>query len=240
MSDSNGGPPRVLVIDTSHRLGLVALALGEQLLGERRLDEARRHARDLVPAIQELLTEHGWKARELHAVFVSRGPGSYTGLRVGIMSAKTLAYASGCTLLGLETFAAIARQAPADALSIDVIADAQQDRVYIQRFARSATGETPSAVTALAIQPLAALNDTSRVIGPGLDRYAPALTHAQLAPPETWFARAESLLRLGIERWRRGDRDDVFGIEPLYLRASSAEEMWRAGSVSDRSKDSGR
>src|SRR6516165_8829946 len=170
MSDSNGGPPRVLVIDTSHRLGLVALALGEQLLAERRLDEARRHARDLAPAIQQLLGEQGWKARELRAVFVSRGPGSYTGLRVGIMSAKTLAYASGCTLLGLETFAAIARQAPENALSIDVIADAQQDRVYIQRFSRSATGETPSAVTTLAIRPLAALTDTSLVIGPGLER----------------------------------------------------------------------
>ncbi len=108
--DRQHAEPRLLVIDTSHRVGVVALAAGDRLLGERRLDEARRHARDLVPAIRDLLAEVHWKARELDAVFVSRGPGSYTGLRVGIMSAKTLAYASGCTLLGLETFAAIARQ----------------------------------------------------------------------------------------------------------------------------------
>src|SRR5438105_482923 len=96
------GGPRVLVIETSLRVGLVALAQGERVLGERRLDEARRHARDLVPAVRDLLAAHGWKTRELDAVIVSRGPGSYTGLRVGAMSAKTLAYAAGCTLLGVD------------------------------------------------------------------------------------------------------------------------------------------
>ena len=68
--------PRLLVIETSQRVGLVALARGQRLLGERRLDEARRHARDLVPAIADLLEGQGWKARNLSAVLVSRGPGS--------------------------------------------------------------------------------------------------------------------------------------------------------------------
>ena len=61
-----------------------------------------------------LLAKQAWRARELDGVIVSRGPGSYTGLRVGIISAKTLAYAVGCKLLAIDTFAAIARQAPAD------------------------------------------------------------------------------------------------------------------------------
>jgi tRNA threonylcarbamoyladenosine biosynthesis protein TsaB len=224
-TDRQHAEPRVLVIDTSHRIALVALAAGGRMLGQRRLDEARRHARDLAPAIRELLAEQDWRAQHLDAVFVSRGPGSYTGLRVGIMSAKTLAYATDCTLLGLETFAAIARQAPAEALTVDVIADAQQDRVYVQRF-------TPAgAATALAIQPLAkwqaTLTDAIWVMGPGLERFAPALgTAVRVAPPETWFARAERLLQLGLERLRRGEKDDVFAVEPLYLRASSAEEKW--------------
>ena len=79
------------------------------------LDESRRHARDLAPAVRDLLAEQGWPARSLEAVIVSRGPGSYTGLRVGIMSAKTLAYATGCALLAVDTFAVIARQAPPEA-----------------------------------------------------------------------------------------------------------------------------
>ena len=91
---------RLLLLETSGRGGFVALAEGAALRGLRRLDEARRHARDLAPATAELLAAQGWKARDLHGVVVSRGPGSYTGLRVGIMSAKTLAYAVGCALVG--------------------------------------------------------------------------------------------------------------------------------------------
>jgi tRNA threonylcarbamoyladenosine biosynthesis protein TsaB len=231
-SSHHADEPRVLVIETSHRLGVVALARGDRLVGERRLDEMRRHARDLVPAMRDLLAEQGWKARELTLVIVSRGPGSYTGLRVGIMSAKTLAYASGCALVAVDTFAAIALQAPAEAMALDVIADAQQDKVYVQRFTRPGPGEPMRAVTALAIEPFAAwyatFNDGTWVSGPGLDRFAARLGgDAHIAPAEAWCARASTLLQLGLERWQRGERDDPFCAEPLYLRPSSAEEKWR-------------
>src|SRR5262245_34096399 len=116
--------PRLLILETSGRTGHVALAQGEAFLGLRSLDEARRHARDLVPAVAGLLAEQGWQPRDLDAVVISRGPGSYTGLRVGIMSAKTLAYATGCALVAIDTFAAIAHQAPAEVQNLDVIADA--------------------------------------------------------------------------------------------------------------------
>ena len=118
--------PRFLIVETSHRVGKVALALGEAIVVERRLDESRRHARDLAPATQRLLTEQGWRARDLDAVIVSRGPGSYTGLRVGLMSAKTLAYATGCAFLSVETFQAIYQQVREEHQNVDVIADAQQ------------------------------------------------------------------------------------------------------------------
>src|SRR5579862_1914495 len=92
---------KLAIIETSHRSGWVALARGEQVLSKRCLAEARRHARDLVPMLGELLGEQSWKARALDGVIVSKGPGSYTGLRVGIMSAKTLAYGTGCALLAV-------------------------------------------------------------------------------------------------------------------------------------------
>src|SRR5438034_42231 len=80
-----------------------------------------------------------------------RGPGSYTGLRVGLMSAKALAYATGCELRAVDTFAAIAHQSPAEAPSVWVIADALQGQVYRQRFTRSADGW--SAADELRIEP---------------------------------------------------------------------------------------
>src|SRR5690348_934718 len=129
--------PRMLILETSGRVGRVAVARGSQILGQRQLDESRRHARDLAPAIAVLCHESGWKVRELEAVLVSRGPGSYTGLRVGIMSAKALAYVTGCVFLAIDTFAAIARQAPVEAEQLDVLADAQQQNIYVQRWTQS-------------------------------------------------------------------------------------------------------
>ena len=216
---------RFLIIDTAHRQGVVAVAVGERVVGTRRLEESRRHARDLAPLTQELLREQGWRARDLAAVVVSRGPGSYTGLRVGIMSAKTLAYATGCALLGVDTFAAIALQAPPEASSIDVVADAQQDKIYVQRFIQGRGG-------ALEIQAcsvwLKSLPQGSWVTGPGLEKYTAIIPEGiAQAPRKDWLPHPESLLAQALVRFRRGEKDDPFTLDPLYLRASSAEEKWR-------------
>jgi tRNA threonylcarbamoyladenosine biosynthesis protein TsaB len=222
--------PRLLIVETSGRAGLVALAEGPALRGVRPLDEARRHARDLAPAIGQLLHAAGWHPRDLHGVVVSRGPGSYTGLRVGLMAAKTLAYATGCALLAVDTFAAIAQQAPAQAAILDVIADAQQEKVYVERFARSPGGDF-QAQSPLAIRPLADwladLGTDVWVSGPGLAVYRNRLgPDVRLTDPAAWSPGAESLLRLGLGRYRKGERDDLFSLEPLYLRPSAAEQQW--------------
>jgi tRNA threonylcarbamoyladenosine biosynthesis protein TsaB len=216
---------RFLIIDTAHRRGHVAVALGEQVVGTRFLEEARRHARDLAPLVQELLREQNWRPRELTGVIVSRGPGSYTGLRVGLISAKTLAYATGCELIGIDTFAAIAGQAPPGTPRVDVIADAQQGKIYVQSFVNCQGGPLSIQTCAAWLEDLAS---GTWVTGPGLEACAGSLPqHASLAPPQDWLPRPESLLALAWEHRRRGERDDPFGLEPLYLRASAAEEKWR-------------
>ncbi len=222
--------PRVLILETSSRTGQVALALGDELRSVRHLDEARRNARDLAPATAALLAEQGWRPRDLQAVIVSRGPGSYTGLRVGIMSAKTFAYATGCALLAVDTFAALALQAPPSAPRVDVLADAQQDKVYVQSFVRTAEDWQPS--TELAIRRfadwLATREPSAWVMGPGLLKWA---THLPADVPNVdaslWEPQAVSLLRIGLARYLAGERDDPWTLEPLYLRPSSAEEQWR-------------
>src|SRR5947209_2072097 len=107
---------RTLLIETSGRRGQVGAASGRDLIAHRELDPARTHARDLAPAVKSVLTAAGWTARDLTAVFVSVGPGSYTGLRVGVMAAKALAYAVKCDFLAVETFAVIAARCPPSAL----------------------------------------------------------------------------------------------------------------------------
>jgi tRNA threonylcarbamoyladenosine biosynthesis protein TsaB len=222
--------PRLLILETSGRVAAVALAEGGRLLGTRRLDEARRHARDLAPAVAGLLAEQGWRPREVHAVLVSRGPGSYTGLRVGVMSAKAFAYAAGCALLALDTFAAVALQAPPDCDRLDVLADAQQDRVYFQPFTRE--GEHWRPTDALTILPIAEWLARRRpdawVTGPGLKKWEARLPpEARRVVENQREPQPASLLHLGLARYRAGERDDVWSVEPLYLRPSSAEEQWQ-------------
>jgi tRNA threonylcarbamoyladenosine biosynthesis protein TsaB len=226
--------PRLLLLETSGRTGWVALALGGELQGVRQLDEAQRNARDLAPAVADLLAERNWKPREVSAVIVSRGPGSYTGLRVGIMSAKTFAYALGCAAIAVDTFAAIARQVPDSVARVDVVADAQQDKIYVQSFIRDADGWR--ALADLPLRPfaewLAARQPDATVTGPGLRKWAAHLPEdVPVVSESLWDAQPQSLLQLGFARYSAGECDDLWTMEPLYLRPSSAEEQWRARST---------
>lgn len=223
--------PRLLIVETSSRIGHVALALGDSLRGVRPLDEARRQARDLAPAMAALLAEQGRRPRDVQAVIVGRGPGSYTGLRVGIMSAKTFAYAAGCAVIAVDTFAAVALQAPVSATRLDVLADAQQDKVYVQSFLRTPTEWQSSSTLAIrsVADWLATRQEDAWATGPGLHKWAGRLPAEVLQlEASLWEPRPASLLQIGLRRYLAGQRDDPWLLEPLYLRPSSAEEQWRA------------
>ena len=140
-----------LILETSGRAGTVALARGEAVVRSMPLDAARRHARDLAPTMTRVLKEEGLRPTDLTGVMVCTGPGSYTGLRVGVMSAKTLAYAVGCKLVAVPAFPAVAEQAPAEAGRLWVIGDALQGQVYVQEFARNPADRTWAAACELHI-----------------------------------------------------------------------------------------
>ncbi len=224
--------PRLLILETSGRVGQVALAVGDRVQRSRPLDETRRHARDLAPAVAELLAAENWKPRDLNGVIVSRGPGSYTGLRVGIMAAKVLAYATGIPLIAVDTFLAIAAQAGPEVSRLDILADAQQDKIYVQPFARQSAAAPLLAAAPLTIQHfpawLANRDAAAWVSGPGLRRFGSRFpADSQLLPAAHWDPRPESLLAIGLERLRSGQPDDPWTLEPLYLRPSAAEEQWQ-------------
>jgi tRNA threonylcarbamoyladenosine biosynthesis protein TsaB len=222
---------RWLILETSGRCGQVALATGPNLCAIRTLDAARRHARDLAPAVGEMLNQQGWRARDLTGAIVSRGPGSYTGLRIGIMSAKAFAYATGAILIAVDTFDAVAVQAPPEVHLLDVIGDAQQEKIYLQQFARRAGNSEAQAVGPLTIvefpEWLAARNAAAWVSGPGLHRLRARLqSDCHIVDSRMWDPTAQTLLQLGLARHAHGEHDDPYALEPLYLRPSSAEEQW--------------
>ncbi|MBL8799506.1 MAG: tRNA (adenosine(37)-N6)-threonylcarbamoyltransferase complex dimerization subunit type 1 TsaB [Planctomycetia bacterium] len=221
---------RLLLLETSGRAGFVGVAEGPVLRGQRRLDEARRHARDLAPATAELLAEQGWRPRDLAAVFVSRGPGSYTGLRVGVASAQALAYAVGCAVLAVDTFDVLAMQAPSEATSLAVLADAQQDRLYVQSFGALADGrrQPQSPLEVLSAEEFIARGTrTDWLTGPALHTFAARFgTDCRFVAAQHWDPTLAGLLAAGLPRWLAGERTDWRQLEPLYARLSEAERKW--------------
>lgn len=226
--------PRLLLLETSGTVGRVGLARGADLLADVALEERRRHARDLAPVAQRLLHEHGWQPGDVEGVIVSQGPGSYTGLRVGLMSAKTFAWAVGCPLIAVPTLEVVAHQARSHARQVETIADAQQDRVYRQRFRLgSIAGEPPQAVTDLTVIDAPAWqaewSTAFPLSGPGLWHWHERLpSQVPLLPAELWLPGLPSLLALGLHRWLHRQVSNPLTLEPLYLRPSSAEEKWEA------------
>lgn len=215
-----------LVLETSGRVGRVALAQGERITWQASLDAAQKHARDLALSVYRLMREVEISPREVGEVIVSLGPGSYTGLRVGVMSAKAFAYAVGSRLIAVPTFEAIAELAPEDCQQVGIIADALQGQVYRQRYMRMNQHWQPA--EPIAIRPLSELRDWLResglILGPGvklLEREEFAGTMYQ--PWAEGALRPESLLQ-AAQRREPLSREQLFSLEPLYLRGSSAEE----------------
>ena len=99
---------RILALETTDKTGSVAAIDDDNLLAELMLDHTQRSAQSLAPAMQRLLKQVGWLPADVQLVAVSVGPGSFTGLRVGVTTAKVFAYAVGAEVLGIDTLEAIA------------------------------------------------------------------------------------------------------------------------------------
>src|SRR3954453_3601300 len=130
--------PRGLAIETSGRLGSLAVVDGGRGVAEDTFPHGLKHAAEIVVRIDQLCRGQGWGPADLREVYVSTGPGSFTGLRFGITLAKTLAFATGAALVAVPTVRVLAANAPPDARHLVLVLDAKRDQVYTARFAREA------------------------------------------------------------------------------------------------------
>ena len=219
----------VLGIETSGRKGSIALWRDEQLLCERFIGTAgERHARTLVPEIDAAFREFGLRASDCETISVSIGPGSFTGLRVGVVCAKTIAWSSGCRLVAVDTFACIAENTLKRNSDVHIVADAQRGDVFVNRFRRDDRGvwKTADEIRIVNLEQwVTGLARDDRVSGPGLGRYGEAVAaRACLLPDTCWYPRAAFVAMLGERNARGGEYCDPGSLEPFYLRRSSAEE----------------
>lgn len=221
---------RILALETSELAGSVAAAADGKVLAELQLDPQQRSARSLAPAIRSLLRQIGWQPSEIGLLAVTVGPGSFTGLRVGVATAKVLAYAVGAEVLGIGALEAIAAAAPDEVPAVSVAIDAQRGDVVAQHFRRG-KAHWMEAVANAALLPLdqwiAAVPPGFAVSGPVLKKWTgPLPAGVAMLDRAFWRPTATNVARLAYRDYLAGRRDDLWGLLPLYSRPSAAEEKW--------------
>lgn len=189
----------------------------------RVLDTARAHGSDLLPALDALVRDLGATPRDVRAIVLGTGPGSYTGLRVAAATALGLARATDATALGVPSCDALAWAELAPGESAWQLLDARGGALYLARLVRTAEG-VEHALAPVAIR----VADAAATIGAGLEPIfaeASAVEAARLATEQRARvrvdvpARAEALLDLGLRRLRASASTPLDELEPLYLRA---------------------
>ena len=216
---------RVLAIDTA--LGACSAAVLDTTMGTILASESimmsRGHAEAIMPMIARVMDEAATEFAELDRIAVTTGPGSFTGLRVGIAAARGIALAAGRPAIGLSTLMGFAAPhiAADDTKSVVAVVDARHDHVYLQVFGPGGRTLVPPRIAPLREAVRAALSRSARIVGPAADLIAaswskaeapPAVVEQREAPDIGWVARLGAAAMEG-----HGPP------KPLYLRAPDAQ-----------------
>lgn len=201
----------------------------------------------LAPMIEAGLKQASVGIRELDLITLTHGPGSFTGLRVGVVTAKTLAYSTSAKLLAVnamdvlaERAAAWLRNAQCDVAEVGrkqvdsccVVISAQRQQLFCGRFAVGASGEIQSSGPQQILdydQLLESLTARECLVGPGLKLLLKHLggktpKGLMLAPKELWETSARTVAETALRQFERGITTDLWSLEPIYFRPSTAEE----------------
>ena len=209
---------RIILIETSTALCSVALAEDGAVTAYRESSAPKAHASLTAVFIQEMLDERGLKLADCDAVCVSMGPGSYTGLRVGVSTAKGLCFGAGKPLLAVGTLDTLVAQASGDYRFIIPMVDARRMEVYTAVFENGQQiAETAPAIIDENSFAEYLEQGPCLFIGDGAGKCADVIRH-----PNAHFyqchPKASSMLAPALAAYRAGDFKDVAYFEPFYLK----------------------
>jgi tRNA threonylcarbamoyladenosine biosynthesis protein TsaB len=222
----------ILALETTESIGAVAAFRDDKLLFQLSLNSQQRSAQALTPGVRAVLEQVGWRPTDVELVAVAAGPGSFTGLRVGVVTAKVFAYGVGARLVGVDTLEAIAARAPEDVSTLAAAVDAQRGQVMAALFLRDADGwmrPTGPAELRDASPWLEALTPGTVLSGPALRKLHGRIPgHLSTLPQELWGPTAAAVGQLAVRDAGLGRLSDVWSLVPHYSRPSAAQEMWEA------------
>jgi tRNA threonylcarbamoyladenosine biosynthesis protein TsaB len=224
---------RVLAVDTSTDYLATAICDGAQIIAEYSILAGRRHAERILEIIGRALADADLKLAELDLLAVTIGPGSFTGLRIGVSTLKGLAEGAGLRLAGVTTLDAMARQSQVRDGLVCPLLDARMDEVYgaVHRFTDGAQQIVKPAVVAPVEQVLAGLNEPVVVFGEGALNYRSRIVKscpsAQFLRALDTHPRASAVAQEAIAAVSAGANTDAALVRPVYLRQSQPEEARR-------------
>jgi tRNA threonylcarbamoyladenosine biosynthesis protein TsaB len=222
---------KILAIDTSTPVGSIAIVEGALLKAQHILNISATHNQRLLPGIDRILMETEWSLNDLDALAVSLGPGSFTGLRIGISIVKGLAWATGKPLAGVPTLDALAANVPFVPHPICPVLDARKGEIYTALF-RWGDKQLPERLTEyMAIKPedlVDRISEKTVLVGDALLSHGDYLVkelgeRLVQAPPHLNVVHASSVAWLAWQKLRLGIQEDVSSCTPLYVRPSEAE-----------------
>ncbi len=221
---------RILAIDTSTAVNSVCILDNNGIVAEHTVGAQGSHNRILLRNIDTCMKAAGIRLGEINAIAVALGPGSFTGLRIGISTAKTLAWANRIRILGIPTLDALALNVPYSKHTVCTLLDARKKEVYCRLY--RANGGYPEGVTenlVIAPEKIAELIDSPTIfLGDGWLLYERVLRKilgdkALSLPPSFNTIRAGNVATLARFRLEKNDTDDVQSLKPIYVRPSDAE-----------------
>jgi tRNA threonylcarbamoyladenosine biosynthesis protein TsaB len=219
---------RALALETTSRRGEVALVEEGRVVASGAFEAGLKHTAELVPLIDRLCRSLGWEPLSLEEVYVSAGPGGFTGTRIGVTFAKTFAWAAGRRVVAVPTARVIVEGAPPEAGSALVVVDARRGKAWVQAFERKdgvwhEAGEpllgSLSEFLRRAARPVWLLGEGVAYHAGDIDAGDAQIHRCADDPP-----RAAVVAAIGWEMARRGAFADTFGLSPLYVRRPEAEE----------------
>jgi tRNA threonylcarbamoyladenosine biosynthesis protein TsaB len=215
----------LLAVDTATETGSLALVAADRVLLEYALESPNAFLTCLMPGVAAILRNAGREVADLDAVAVSTGPGNFTGLRIGLATAKTLAWSLQCPLVPVPTLEVLAAQFPFHPYPVGVVMDAKRGEVFWGLF--RCAEDWPQVLEGplrLPVEELPArLAAPLLLTGPGLEIHREALG-SRLSPEIVWAPpamrrpRASTLARLARHRLEAGLSANPAQLIPTYLR----------------------
>jgi tRNA threonylcarbamoyladenosine biosynthesis protein TsaB len=224
---------RILSIDTSSSAGSIVVAEDEKILGEVNIDSAVTHSVRLLNGVDYLLTSLGLLPRDMDAFGVISGPGSFTGVRIGLTTTKGLAETTDRPVISITTFEACVEQFPFQQGVIVPLIDARRGEVYAMVLERTG-GDLKRLSEGMVDKPSQVLgrldHDEILFIGDGSTKYRDLVVDVNrprwsIATSEGFLGR--SMARLAYRKWARDEFTSALDLKAYYLRKSDAELYWK-------------